>query len=187
VPRHLVIAVCVLAASLRLLAFVASDRLHHPEVWESEDIATHLLDGRGFTFVTLGTVYRSYMEPLYPALCAAVYRVTNHSFVALALVQVLLGTFLVWLVMICALAVAPPGAALAAGLLAAIDPGLIVYTTKFHPFVLDTALSTRRSGFPPSRRCWRSRRRGPGGPPWRRARSSACACSRARRFWRACR
>jgi hypothetical protein len=30
--------------------------------------------------------------------------------------------------------------ALVAGLLAAVDPGLIVYTTKLHPFVLDTAL-----------------------------------------------
>ena len=138
--RRLVLAVCILAAALRLLAFVASDRLRHPEVWESEDVATNLLEGRGFTYVTLGTVYRSYMEPLYPALCALVYRVTNHSYQAMGIVQVLLGTALVWLVTVCGLSVASPGAALMAGLLAAVDPALIVYTTKFHPFVLDTVL-----------------------------------------------
>jgi hypothetical protein len=139
-PRHFIVATCVLAAVLRLLGFVAFDRLRHPDVWESEDVATHLLEGRGFTYTTLGTVYRSYMEPLYPALCAAIYRLTNHSFLALGLVQVLLGTALIWLVIVCARAVGPPGTALAAGVLAAIDPGLIVYTTKFHPFVLDIVL-----------------------------------------------
>ena len=139
-PRHLVAAVCVLAAALRLMGFVATDRFRHPEVWESEVVATNLLEGRGFVYETLGTPYRSYMEPLYPALCAAVYRVTNHSFVAMGLVQVLLGTALVWLVMSCALSIAAPTVALVAGLLAAVDPGLIVYTTKLHPFVLDTAL-----------------------------------------------
>jgi len=53
---------------------------------------------------------------------------------------VLLGTALVWLVMVCALSITLPPVALVAGLLAAVDPGLIVYTTKLHPFVLDTAL-----------------------------------------------
>jgi hypothetical protein len=122
------------------MGFVATDRFRHPEVWESEVVATNLLEGRGFTYETLGTPYRSYMEPLYPALCAAVYRVTDHSFLAMGLVQVLLGTALVWLVMVCALSIALPPVALVAGLLAAVDPGLIVYTTKLHPFVLDTAL-----------------------------------------------
>ena len=122
-PRHLVAAVCVLAAALRLMGFVATDRFRHPEVWESEVVATNLLEGRGFTYETLGTPYRSYMEPLYPALCAAVYRVTDHSFLAMGLVQVLLGTALVWLVMVCALSIALPPVALLAGLLAAVDPG----------------------------------------------------------------
>jgi hypothetical protein len=140
VPRHLVLAICLLAAAVRIAAFVAFDRFRHPEVWESETVATNLVEGRGFTYVTLGTVYRSYMEPLYPGLCALVYRLTNHRYWVLGLVQVLLGTGLVWLVIFCAHHLGPPGAALIAGALTALDPALILYTTKFHPFVLDAAL-----------------------------------------------
>jgi hypothetical protein len=140
VPRHLVLAICLLAAAVRIAAFVAFDRFRHPEVWEGETVATNLVEGRGFTYTTLGTVYRSYMEPLYPGLCALVYRLTNHRYWVLGLVQVLLGTGLVWLVMVCAHHLGPPGVAIIAGALTALDPALILYTTKFHPFVLDAAL-----------------------------------------------
>lgn len=138
-PRVLV-AVLVLAAVARLGAFVTLHRFTTPEVWESETIATNLLEGRGFTYPTLGQTYRSYMEPLYPALCAAVYRFTNHSFLALGLVQVALGVALVWLVFACARRIAAEEAAILAAALAAVHPGLVLYTTKFHPFVLDSAL-----------------------------------------------
>jgi len=136
----MILACCLLAAAVRTAAFAATDRFRHPEVWESETIATNVLEGRGFTYTTLGTVYRSYMEPLYPGLCALVYRLTGHRFWVLAIVQVLVGTSLVWLVIVCGRHLVPEGAALLAGLFAALHPALIVYTTKFHPFVLDTVL-----------------------------------------------
>ncbi len=157
--RRLWLAVCVLAAAARIAAFIVTDRLRHPEVWESEVIATNLIEGSGFTYETLGVVYRSYMEPLYPGLCALIYRLTNHRYWVLGVVQILLGTALVWLVMVCARRVGPPGAALVSGVLAAVHPGLILYTTKFHPFVLDAALwfaaFAAVLAFTPSR-SWRS-------------------------------
>lgn len=139
-PRSSLIAICLLAAALRLGAFIALDRFEHPSLWESETIATNVLSGQGFVFETLGAPYRSYMEPLYPALCAFVYRLTDHSFVALALVQLALGTALVALVYACARRVVPEAGALMAAALTAVHPGLVEYSTKFHPFVLDTAL-----------------------------------------------
>lgn len=138
--RSYLIAICLLAAVLRLTALVGLHRFDHPDLWESETIATNVLSGKGFVFETLGAPYRSYMEPLYPALCVLVYRLTGHSFVALGLVQVALGTALVALVFACARRVVPEGGARAAALLAAVHPGLVVYTTKFHPFVLDATL-----------------------------------------------
>ena len=138
--RSWIIAICLLAAVVRLGAFIHLDRFQHPDVWESETIATSVLAGRGFVFETLGTPYRSYMEPLYPGLCVLVYGLTNHSFLALGLVQIALGSALVWLVFVCARRVVPERAALASALLAALHPGLIVYTTKFHPFALDVVL-----------------------------------------------
>jgi len=125
---------------VRVAAFFALDRLHQPDVWESESIANNLLAGRGFTYEFLGTTYRSYMEPLYPGLCAAVYALTGHSFLALGLVQALLGTALVWLVFVCGRRLGGEAAGLWAAALAALHPGLIAYTTKFHPFVLDSLL-----------------------------------------------
>ena len=125
---------------MRVAAFLVLDRVHHPDLWESEEIASNLLAGRGFVFQFLGTTYRSYMEPLYPALCAAVYALTGHSFLALGLVQAGLGTLLVALVFWCGRRLGGDAPALGAAALAAVHPGLVVYTTKFHPFILDSLL-----------------------------------------------
>lgn len=138
--RWVLLGVCLVAAALRAGAFVVLDRFHHPEVWENDTIARNLLEGKGFTYSFLGTVYRSYMEPLYPVLCALVYRVTGYSSQALALVHVLLGTLAVWLVFQCGRALASERVGLLAAGFTALHPGLIVYTTKFHPFILDSLL-----------------------------------------------
>jgi 4-amino-4-deoxy-L-arabinose transferase-like glycosyltransferase len=139
-PRRVALGICLVALLLRMGAFAALDRAHHPDVWESETIATNLLEGRGFVYPFLGTTYRSYMEPLYPGLCAAVYALTGHSYAALGAVQAVLGALLVWLVFACGRRLATDRAALLAAGLAAIHPGLIAYATKFHPFALDSLL-----------------------------------------------
>ena len=133
---------CAVALLARLSAFVLLGRFAHPDVCESEIIALNLLQGKGFIYHFLGTDYRSYMEPLYPGLCAGVYAVTGHSAVALGLVQIALGTALVWLVFACARRLASDRAAVVAAWLTALHPGLILYTTKFHPLILDTVCIT---------------------------------------------
>jgi 4-amino-4-deoxy-L-arabinose transferase-like glycosyltransferase len=138
--RRIGIAICATAFALRLTAFLALGRATRPDVWESETIATNLLSGRGYVYEFLGATYRSYMEPLYPGLCAAVYALTGHSYLALGLVQAVLGTALVALVLACGRKVGGERAAFWAAGLAAVHPGLIAYTTKFHPFVLDSLL-----------------------------------------------
>jgi 4-amino-4-deoxy-L-arabinose transferase-like glycosyltransferase len=139
-PARIALGLCLLALGVRIAALLALGRAHHPDLWESEEIATNLLAGRGFVFQFLGTSYRSYMEPLYPGLCAAVYALTGHSFLALGLVQAVLGTALVGLVFACAWKLGGERAGALAGALAAVHPGLVVYTTKFHPFILDSLL-----------------------------------------------
>jgi 4-amino-4-deoxy-L-arabinose transferase-like glycosyltransferase len=134
------LGICLVAFALRVAAFFALGRAHHPDLWEYDQIATNLLDGRGFTYSFLGTTYRSYTEPLYPGLCALIYGLTGHSFIALGLVQAVLGALLVGLVFLCGRRLASDRAGLWAAALAALHPGLIVYTTKFHPFVLDAPL-----------------------------------------------
>src|SRR3954471_24250079 len=114
------LAICLLAFILRIAAFLALGRLHHPDVWESEVIATNLLAGRGFIYPFLGTIYRSYMEPLYPGLCALVYAGTGHSFLALGIVQAALGAALVDLVYFCGRKIASERAGLLSAALAAV-------------------------------------------------------------------
>lgn len=134
-------AMGVAAVAARLGAFLVLDRFRHPEVWESETIALNLLNGHGFIFRFLEADYRSYMEPLYPALCALVYAVTGHHPLGLGLVHVMLGTALVGLVYACAWRITHSGgAAFMAAALTAFHPALIVFTTKFHPFILDSLL-----------------------------------------------
>lgn len=138
--RHLAFAICGLAFALRIAAFFALGRAHRPDVWESEAIATSLAEGHGFVYQFLGTTYRSYLEPLYPAFCASLYTLTGHSFVALGVAQALLGSALVWLVFVCGRRVGGDRPALWAALLTAAHPALVVYATKFHPFILDSLL-----------------------------------------------
>src|SRR5688572_15827112 len=99
--RRAALLICLVAFGLRAAAFFLLGRAERPDLWEGEEIANNLLAGRGFTYQFLGTTYRSYMEPLYPALCAGVYALTGHSFTALGMVQAALGTLLVALVFVC--------------------------------------------------------------------------------------
>jgi 4-amino-4-deoxy-L-arabinose transferase-like glycosyltransferase len=135
-----VTGICLLTAVLRLAGFFVLDRFANPDLWESETIAINLLKGKGYVFPFFGIEYFSYVEPVYPYLCAAIYALTNHSWLALGMVHVFLGTLLVWLVFTCGRHVASTNAAIVAALIAAIHPGLIFYTTKFHNFVIDSVL-----------------------------------------------
>jgi len=135
-----VAALCVMAFVVRASAFIVLDRLTHPDVCESDTIAANLLQGKGFVFTFLGTVYRSYMEPLYPGFCAALAALMGRSTLVLALAHVIFGTLLVGVVYVCARQVGSSGAALFATAMAALHPGLVLYTTKFHPFLFDSLL-----------------------------------------------
>ena len=109
-----------------------------PQTWEYEAIADNLLAGRGYTYEIGGTEYvASQSSPLYIYLTALVYLVTGHSQAALLLLQAVLGgataALAAWLA-------ARAGSSVAgwwAGLLVALDPGLVVYAAELHSLTLD--------------------------------------------------
>jgi 4-amino-4-deoxy-L-arabinose transferase-like glycosyltransferase len=144
VPRgaRLLTALFVFAFLLRFGAFLALGRHHAPDTWEQEALATNLLEGRGFTYLFLGVTYRSFIEPLYVWLCAGVYFVSGHSFLALGLVQAVLGAAIVPAVHDVTARAISREAAFFAACMAAAHPGLVLYATKFHPLVLDSLLFT---------------------------------------------
>lgn len=131
------------ALAVRLAFGLTTGRLWHPEVWEYEQIAQHLLNGEGFIYGHMHTVYRSYCEPLYPWLVAAVYALSHSQQAAMAVIQMVLSAMTAALIVPCAWWLSlKRGVALIAGSVVAVHPGLIVYTTKLHPLVLDALLLT---------------------------------------------
>jgi len=140
-PNWLLIG--LLAVLVRLLFAVIIGRFWHIETWEYETIADHLLQGHGFIYGHLHTLYRSYCEPLYPFLVAGIYALTHHSHWVLLVVQSVLYGITAVLAGRCAeLATGNSRVALLAGLLVALDPALILYATKQHPLVLDALFMT---------------------------------------------
>ena len=121
--------IVVLAAGFltRLALIVAFKTYAHPVAWEYETIANNLLDGKGFSYVFLKTTYLSFNTPLFPYLCAGVYALTNHSFLAILLVQSLFTTALALVVFKIAKLVFSEAVGLLAAALVAFHPGLMYY------------------------------------------------------------
>jgi len=108
------------------------------QLWEYETIANNILAGQGFIFSHFGgVIYRSYCEPLYPFISAVVYFLTHHSVFALGLVQAVFSSTIAVSVYFLARSLYGQRIALLAGILIALHPGLIIYTTRQHPLTFD--------------------------------------------------
>jgi len=132
-----------IAFLLRLGAGLFSGHLLHPETLEYDGMAQSLLAGHGLVFPHLQILYHSFAPPLYPWLSAASYWLSG-SLIILMMLQVVAGSALAVVGAqiarrLSAGAIAP----LAAGLLIAFHPGLIIYNvTKAHPLTFDALFFT---------------------------------------------
>src|SRR3954452_11176691 len=98
--QRALIAIALLAFALRLAYAAASGELRRPQVWEAEQIATNLVEHHEFAFKLPDgpLTYRAYIEPMYPFVTAGVYAVTNHSRMAMVLLQLLIAGATGWVV-----------------------------------------------------------------------------------------
>jgi len=136
--RRWLLSIAALAFLLRLGYAASSGSLRDPQVWETETIATNLLEHHAFLYEHDGTTYRAYAEPMYPFIAAAVYLVTGHSRAAMVLLQIVISTITVWLTARLAGTVTADSSAEAfAALLMAIHPGFIRYSSILHPLIFD--------------------------------------------------
>jgi len=139
--QRALIAIAVLAFALRLVYAAATGELRAPQVWETEQIATNLVEHHQFTFTYPHDplTAQAYAEPMYPFIAAAVYLVTNHSVMAMVLLQLLVASTTVWLLgRVATLASSRGDAGVVAALLMAMHPGFIRYSCILHPLVFDT-------------------------------------------------
>ncbi|HBB96093.1 MAG TPA: hypothetical protein DC054_11945 [Blastocatellia bacterium] len=132
-----------IAFLLRLGAGLFSGQLWHPETLEYDGMARSLLAGHGLVFEHLQVPYHSFAPPLYPWLSAASYWLCG-SLILLMMLQVVAGSALaVAVAQIAGRFSAGAIAPLAAGLLIAFHPGLIIYNVnKAHPLTFDALFFT---------------------------------------------
>ena len=130
----------IFSLALRLIWIFITGSHAHPQIWEYEVLANNLLDGRGFVCTHLGTVYKSFASPLYPFLCAFVYLITNHSYTILLIAQACISSLVCVLIYKAANDIFDHYTAILASVLVSMHPGLIVYTAKLHPLILDAFL-----------------------------------------------
>src|SRR3954466_13064374 len=98
-PQRALIAIGLLAFALRLAYAAATGELRAPQVWETEQIATNLIEHHEFMFEDehYALISRAYNEPMYPFVAAGVYLVTNRSRMALVVFQLAVAAMTVWL------------------------------------------------------------------------------------------
>lgn len=112
-----------------------------PETWEYEVVARRLLAGEGLSFPYLGSVYRSYYAPLFPAFCAALHWVAGPGLGLYYGVQLAIAAAIILMVSRIAADLFGREAGLWAACLAALDPGLILYQSyKVDPAAAATLL-----------------------------------------------
>lgn len=140
-PVRWLMTIVGLSVLLKVGGLLALGRWAQPTLWEYEEVAVSLAAGHGFRSEFLSQPYRSEIQPLYPLLCAGLYRLFGHRPEAVQVMQILLASLL------CAVAygigrrVFSERAGLWGAGFVAIHPGLSYYATaNLHVLVLDALL-----------------------------------------------
>jgi 4-amino-4-deoxy-L-arabinose transferase-like glycosyltransferase len=129
----------LVALAVRIGAAVTLDGFLSPDLSEYDLLARNMLAGRGFVYPHLNISYYSYIAPLPAWISAASYWVAD-SLAPAMIVQIVAGAMLtVVTACVAARLFGSNVAALAAGLLVAIHPGLVVYSAaKMHSLAFDS-------------------------------------------------
>jgi 4-amino-4-deoxy-L-arabinose transferase-like glycosyltransferase len=135
--------VALAALAVRIVAAVAIDGFRHPDLNEYDSLARALVSGHGFVYYHIGIPYYSYAPPMDAWIGAASYWLTGSLVLKMAL-QIAMGTALAVTTAILAARVFGGWLApLAAGLLVAVHPGLVIYNvSKSHPLSADALFFT---------------------------------------------
>ncbi|MBU2541441.1 MAG: glycosyltransferase family 39 protein [Candidatus Omnitrophica bacterium] len=140
--RKVLISIFFIALIVRLFALVVVEPVSAPMTWEYEEIANNILEGKGLFWTFYNTPYRSTYMVLYPLLCSFVYALTNHSYLALKILQIIISLITLFLVYRISFRLFDQRVALLSLFLAGFHPGLIFYSVRLHSLTLDTFLFT---------------------------------------------
>lgn len=131
-----------LLARLVLLLYYLRAHSWVPETWEYETVAQNLLGGRGFVYRHHGLDYLAYYVPLFPLVCAILHLIGGPGYWPYYLFQLSIALAMIALCRAIASRLVSVRSAALIALLAALEPGLLVYQSyKIDPTALCQFLS----------------------------------------------
>lgn len=111
------------------------------ETWETEVVASNLLQGDGYGFAMHNTLYRSYSVPVFPLVSYLLHRLGGPGLAAYYTFHLLSAAGLIWLTHAIAIRWFGASTAVLAATLVAFEPGLVMYGSyKVEPTTLTTLL-----------------------------------------------
>lgn len=135
-------AIFVFALVLRIGAYFILKRHVNPLFWEYDRIADNFLAGNGLCIDFLGITHYAYLEPFYPLLSALFYKLTNCNYMVFGLVNIFFSGILTLAIFSLARNLFSEEAGILAAFITAVHPGLIYYSTEFHPLTFDVLFFT---------------------------------------------
>lgn len=138
--KILIPGIFLLAFSVRSIVIFLAIKYNFIQTWEYEHIADNILKGLGYSFQHLNTTHYAYGPPLYPLLSATVYFFTDHSQLALLLIQALFSAMACVFVFKIGKEIFDWKIGMLASLMSIFHPAFVLYVTKLHSFNIDMPL-----------------------------------------------
>jgi 4-amino-4-deoxy-L-arabinose transferase-like glycosyltransferase len=120
---------CGLLVRLAVLLWYLTTHGWTPETWEYEVIALNLLDRHEFSYPYYGTVYRSYIAPVFAFICYFLHVIGGRGFVLYFVFHLSVALLTIWLTYRLASRWLNERTGMLAGLLVSLEPGLIIYNS----------------------------------------------------------
>jgi 4-amino-4-deoxy-L-arabinose transferase-like glycosyltransferase len=137
-----VFAIFALVTAILSLAVVFATGSHiKPHTSEYEEVIANIFAGKGFVLpnVKFQLDYRAAIHPLFTYICAGIYALTGHSFLAVLIFQIFISILTSYLIFKLGSVLFNEKAGLIAAVLTMLHPAQVIYsTTKIHSQVLDT-------------------------------------------------
>lgn len=130
-------AIFIFAITIRIAAYFLLRRDVSPLFWEYHEIANNFLAGRGLCCNFLGITHYAYLEPFYPLFSALLYKLTGHNYLIFGMVNIFFSGILTLAVFSLAEDLFCEKTGLLSAFITAAHPGLIYYSTEFHPLTFD--------------------------------------------------
>jgi len=138
--KRFLICLFVFSVLMKLIAAYYAGNKFDPTLWEYDTIAMNIVNGQGFSYkwdiapiAKFNINFRSYLEPFFVILCAAVYYLTKHSILTMLVLQILYASFIPIAVYYIARSMYDMKTAVISSVFSVFVPGILLYSaTKLH-------------------------------------------------------